>query len=111
MSTPKDIIHKNVSNNKMKLYRTINDRTLSEEYNSNSPDTKERIKALTCGSSPTSNYDALSKSHITEIGRLETNVKYMNSNMYERDVMAQYGMVSMEFHDKHRHHKNKDRKN
>lgn len=100
MSESKDIIHKSSVKN---LYRTINDRTLSEEYNSNSPITKERIKSM-CGTSPTSKSDTLSKSRISEFGRLETNIKYMNSSIHERDVMAQYGIVSMDFHDKNKHY-------
>lgn len=105
MTTPKDIIHKNVANNRMKLYLTINDRTLSEEYNLKSPDTKELVKALACGTSPTSKSDTLSKSHITEISRLEINAKYRNGNIFERDVMAQCGMVSMDYHYINKHHK------
>jgi len=114
MSEPKDIIHKSDKSSVKNLYRTINDRTLSEEYNLNSPITKERIKSM-CGTSPTSNNsDTLLKSRITEIGRLETNIKYMNSNIHERDVMAQYGIVSMDYHDKNKDvktHKTKDQKN
>lgn len=103
MSEPKDIIHKSDKSNVKNLYRTINDRTLSEEYNLNSPITKERIKSM-CGTSPTSNNsDTLLKSRITEIGRLETNIKYMNSNIHERDVMAQYGIVSTDYHDKNKY--------
>jgi hypothetical protein len=101
MSEPKDIIHKSDKSSVKNLYRTINDRTLSEEYNLNSPITKERIMSM-CGTSPTSNYDTLSKSRITELGRLEINIKYMNSNIHERNVMAQYGMVSMDYHDKNK---------
>ena len=110
MSEPKDIIHKSDKSSVKNLYRTINDRTLSEEYNLNSPITKERIKSM-CGTSPTSNNsDTLLKSRITELGRLETNIKYMNSNIHERDVMAQYGIVSMDYHDKNKDYKTKDYK-
>jgi len=103
MSEPKDIIHKSDKCSVKNLYRTINDRTLSEEYNLNSPITKERIKSM-CGTSPTSNFNdnAYSSTRITEIGRLETNIKYMNSNIHERAVMAQYGIVSTDYHDKNK---------
>jgi len=57
-----------------------------------------------CGTSPTSNFNdnAYSSTRITEIGRLETNIKYMNSNIHERAVMAQYGIVSTDYHDKNK---------
>jgi hypothetical protein len=111
MSEPKDIIHKSDKSSVKNLYRTINDRTLSEEYNSYSPITKERIKSM-CGTSPTSNFNdnAYSSTRITEIGRLETNIKYMNSNIHERDVMAQYGIVSTDYHDKNKDYKINDHK-
>lgn len=103
MTEPRDIIRRNDTSNKLNLYRTVNDRTLSEEYNSYSPINKERIKSM-CGTSPTSNFNdnAYSSSRITEIGRSETNIKYMNSNIYERAVMAQYGIVSTDYHDKNK---------
>lgn len=84
--------------NKLKLYRTVNDRTLSEEYNIQSPRTKSKIEALS-GVVPTSRVTTTSYS---KIGQMENELKYMNSNIHERDVMAQYGIISMDYHNKYR---------
>ena len=109
MTDPKYIISKNDTSNRMNLYRTFNDRTLSEEYNLNSPNTKSRIKSM-CGTSPTSNFkDALPSSHISSMmGILQVNKQYKESNVYERGLMVHYGLVSHEFHNNNKGNNIKD---
>ena len=71
-------------------------RTLSEEYYSRSPDSKAIIKALAQGTSPTS------KRRLSLVERLENDIKYLHSDECDRNVMAQYGIVSEEFHNKNK---------
>ena len=106
MSEPKDIIRRDDSSNRLNLYRTAHDRTLSEEYNSNSPDSKARIKSM-CGTSPTSNVtDASPSKRMSVIGKLRINTQYKECNEYEREIMAHYGLVSTDFHNKNKDDKN-----
>jgi len=88
MSEPKDI--------KMnKVHPRV--RTLSDDYYSRSPDSKIIIKALAQGTSPTS------KRRMSSVGMLENDIKYLQSDECERNIMAQYGIVSEEFHNKNKH--------
>ena len=91
-----DIIKKDISS-KINIYRTINDRTLSEEFHASSPSTQLNIKYMTSNATPT-----MSK-HKSNIIQEETSkndiiTKYNLSNHFEREIMAQYGLVSYEFH-------------
>ena len=111
MTEPRDIVqHDDSSKTKSAyIYRTVNDRTLSEEYNANSPATKERIKSM-CGTSPSSNYKGTPNNclspRMTAIGRQVTNELYYKADACGRDIMAHYGMVSNEYHDKNKLQKN-----
>ena len=111
MSEPKDIIHKSDKSSVKNLYRTINDRTLSEEYNLNSPNSKAQIKSM-CGTSPSSNYkeplNALPP-RASLIGRQISSELYKKADETGREIMAHYGMVSSEFHNNNnKGNKNKD---
>jgi hypothetical protein len=106
MTEPRDIIKQDDSSNTKSayIYRTVNDRTLSEEYNANSPATKERIKSM-CGTSPTSNYKEppnAVKPRASIIGRQISNELYKKADETGREIMAHYGMVSSEFHNKNK---------
>jgi hypothetical protein len=84
MTEPKDI--------KANLTHNGRVRTLSEEYYSRSPDSKATIKALAQGTSPTS------KRRLSLVEMLEMDKKYIQSDEYERNLMAHYGIVSQDFH-------------
>ena len=111
MSEPKDIIHKSDKCSVKNLYRTINDRTLSEEYNTNSPNTKLYIKSM-CGTSPSSNYKEPPNTlppRASLIGRQISSELYKKADETGREIMAHYGMVSSEFHNNNnKGNKNKD---
>ena len=110
MSEPKDIIRCNDTSNRLNLYRTVHDRTLSEEYNLNSPDSKARIKSM-CGTSPSSNYKEQPnavKPRASIIGRQVSNELYKKADETGREIMAHYGMVSSEFHNNNKDAENKD---
>jgi hypothetical protein len=111
MTEPRDIIQ-NGDSSKTKtayIYRTVNDRTLSEEYNMNSPATKVRIKSM-CGTSPSSNYkgnsNSISSPRMTSIGHQVSLDIYNKADACGRDIMAHYGMVSNEHHNKNKLPKN-----
>jgi len=87
MSQPKDI-NMNIVHPRV--------RTLSEEYDSRSPDSKATIKALAQGTSPTS------KRRMSLVEMLEMDKKYFQSDDCERNLMAYYGMVSDDFHNKNK---------
>ena len=102
MTEPKDIIRKNDTSDRMNLYRTINDRTLSEEYNLNSPNSKAQIKSM-CGTSPSSNYkEPLNTPRASVIGRQISSELYKKADESGREIMAHYGLVSHEFHNKNK---------
>lgn len=111
MTEPRDIVQRDDSSksNSSYIYRTVNDRTLSEEYNANSPATKERIKSM-CGTSPTSNYKGTSNDvlspRMTAIGRQVSLDIYNKADENGRDIMVHYGMVSRDYHDKNKVQKN-----
>lgn len=98
----RDIIRRETSTN-VSRYRTINDRTLSEEFYSCSPNTQQLVKGMTDNKTPTSTFYGRN-SIIEEEVALTNNIKiYIASTKQERDVMAQYGLVSTNFHDTHKH--------
>ena len=110
MTEPRDIIQRDDTSKTKSpyIYRTVHDRTLSEEYNANSPATKERIKSM-CGTSPSSNYkgtidDVNTRASI--IGRQISNDLYKKADDFGREIMAHYGMVSRDYHDKNKLQKN-----
>ena len=111
MTEPRDIIQRDdTSKTKSSyIYRTVHDRTLSEEYNANSPATKERIKSM-CGTSPSSNYKGTSNNvlspRMSAIGRQVSLEIYNKADVNGREIMAHYGMVSNEYHDKNKLQKN-----
>lgn len=111
MTEPRDIIQRDDTSKTKSpyIYRTVHDRTLSEEYNMNSPASKERIKSM-CGTSPSSNYKGNSNSDLSPrmsvIGRQISNDLYKKADDFGREIMAHYGMVSNDYHDKNKLHKN-----
>jgi len=104
MTDPKDIIQRSDKSNIKNLYRTINDRTLSEEYNLNSPSSKTQIKSM-CGTSPSSNYKEPLNTlppRASLIGRQISSELYKKADESGREIMAHYGLVSQEFHNKNK---------
>lgn len=95
---PQDIIDREISI-KINKYRSVHDRTLSEEFHSSSPNTQNIIKHITGNKTPTSNFHSRN-SIIEEEALLNNKKKYMESTNIERDIMAQYGLVSIDFHNK-----------
>jgi hypothetical protein len=71
-------------------------RTLSDEYHSRSPDSQALIKAIAHGTSPTS------KRRMSTVEILEMENKYLQSDEFGRCLMAHYGMVSSDYHEKHK---------
>lgn len=65
------------------IERSVKNRTISEEYNACSPNTKEMVNAHTEGETPTSKRKA-TYTNIT---------KYNESNEYEKSMMILYGLV------------------
>ncbi len=65
------------------IERSVKNRTISEEYNACSPNTKEMVNAHTEGEPPSSKRT-----------KTYTNItKYNESNSYEKSMMLIYGLV------------------
>jgi hypothetical protein len=96
-SDPRDVIRRETSITANR-YRTINGRTLSEEFHSCSPNTQQLVKGMTDNKTPTSNFYGRNSIVEEEAALNNTNKKYIESTRQERDIMAQYGLVSMNFH-------------